>query len=60
MQSEDHAVTWLYDEVVQEWAKLLPESSRATIMHGGFYSVLLKPGFRLISVNTNYCHSLNW
>lgn len=33
-----------------------PHSAR----YGGFYSVLARPGFRIISINTNYCYRLNW
>lgn len=31
-----------------------------TIKYGGFYSVLVRPGFRIISINTNYCYVGNF
>ena len=27
---------------------------------GAYYTVLVKPGFRIISMNTNYCNHLNF
>ncbi|KAF2899912.1 hypothetical protein ILUMI_06276 [Ignelater luminosus] len=57
---EDHSISWLYEEVNRQWKDWLPASEENTILHGGFYSVLIRPGFRLISLNMNYCHSLNW
>lgn len=56
----DHSINWLYSEVAKEWSKWLPESSKNTMLHGGFYSILIRPGFRLISLNMNYCHTISW
>ncbi|KAJ8923617.1 hypothetical protein NQ315_010196 [Exocentrus adspersus] len=60
MKDENHSIKWLYDTVADQWRRWLPTTTSNTILHGGFYSVLLRPGFRLISLNTNYCHSLSW
>ncbi|XP_019869061.1 sphingomyelin phosphodiesterase [Aethina tumida] len=60
MKDDDLGISWLYTKVAENWKKWLPESAENTVMHGGFFSVLLRPGFRLISLNTNYCHSLSW
>lgn len=27
---------------------------------GAYYSVLVRPGFRILSINTNYCNNKNW
>ncbi|KAJ3657922.1 hypothetical protein Zmor_009698 [Zophobas morio] len=56
----DHSVSWLYTKVADHWRKWLPASVGNTVLHGGFYSILLRPGFRIISLNTNYCHTLSW
>ncbi|RZC38634.1 sphingomyelin phosphodiesterase-like [Asbolus verrucosus] len=56
----DHSISWLYTKVADHWRKWLPASSGNTVLHGGFYSVLIRPGFRIISLNTNYCHTLSW
>ncbi|ENN71374.1 hypothetical protein YQE_11939 [Dendroctonus ponderosae] len=48
------------NKIGASWSGWLPKNTEETIHHGAFYSVLLRPGFRLISVNTNYCHSLSW
>ncbi|XP_066150731.1 sphingomyelin phosphodiesterase-like isoform X2 [Euwallacea fornicatus] len=60
MTNSDHSISWLYDKISPSWLKWLPPNAEPTVRHGAFYSVLLRPGFRLISINTNYCHSLSW
>ncbi|XP_060532575.1 sphingomyelin phosphodiesterase-like isoform X2 [Cylas formicarius] len=60
MKDDDHSSAWIYNQIAEHWSKWLPASSADSVLHGGFYSVLLRPGFRLIAINTNYCHSLNW
>ncbi|XP_018565651.1 sphingomyelin phosphodiesterase-like [Anoplophora glabripennis] len=60
MKDEQHSVRWLYNILADQWRRWLPTTSGNTILHGGFYSVLLRPGFRLISLNTNYCHTFSW
>ena len=53
-------MSWLYDALDYYWQKWLPPSTSSTVRYGGFYSVLAHPGFRIISVNMNYCHNKNW
>jgi sphingomyelin phosphodiesterase len=60
MKSQDQTIDWLYNELMSHWSKWLPPDTNVTIMHGGFYSVLIRPKFRIISINTNYCHAFNW
>ncbi|XP_068906860.1 sphingomyelin phosphodiesterase-like [Tenebrio molitor] len=60
VQDPDHSISWLYTRVADYWRKWLPASVGNTVLHGGFYSVLVRPGFRIISLNTNYCHTLSW
>ncbi|CAH1158391.1 unnamed protein product [Phyllotreta striolata] len=60
LKNENHTISWLYTTLADHWRRWLPSTAGNTLLHGAFYSVLLRPGFRLISLNTNYCHSLNW
>ena len=53
-------MSWLYDELDTEWRRWLPEQTSTTVRRGAFYSVLVKPGFRIISLNMNYCNNKNW
>ena len=32
----------------------------ALLFSGAFYTALVKKGFRIISINTNYCDHMNW
>ncbi|KAK3927643.1 Sphingomyelin phosphodiesterase [Frankliniella fusca] len=54
---------WLYEVLADVWIKKtrwLPESTRETILRGGFYTLLVEPGFRVIALNNMYCYPMNW
>lgn len=55
-----YAMDWLYDELDLLWRRWLPDSTSPTVRRGAFYSVLASPGFRIISLNMNYCNNKNW
>lgn len=50
---------WLYDLVGKSWNTWLPEESLQTVLKGGYYTVLVKPGLRLIALNSNVCFTYN-
>ncbi|KAF5308345.1 hypothetical protein FQR65_LT18218 [Abscondita terminalis] len=54
------SIDWLYNELNKHWKQWLPKSENNAVLHGGFYSVLVRPGLRVISLNTNYCHIYSW
>lgn len=56
----DYSIEWLYAALDTEWRKWLPASVSRTVRRGAFYSVLVRPGFRIISLNMNYCNNKNW
>ncbi|CAG9764151.1 unnamed protein product [Ceutorhynchus assimilis] len=60
MKDTSHSTSWIYNELGKSWSRWLPQATNNTVHRGAFYSVLLRPSFRLISINTNYCHSLSW
>ena len=54
-------ITWLYEALADSWIKLgLPEDTRESITRGGFYTTLVRPGLRMISLNMNYCAPENY
>lgn len=57
---EGHSMAWLYEEAERQWMKWLPNEASNTIRYGGFYTALIKPGLRIISMNMNYCYTLNY
>lgn len=57
---EKFSTQWLYDFIAQEWAQWLPESALETVRIGGYYSVLIRPGLRLLATNLNECSVYNW
>lgn len=54
------SISWLYNELDDIWSKWLPASSMEYIKKGAYYSVPLKKGLKLISLNMNYCNNQNW
>ncbi|XP_030648451.1 sphingomyelin phosphodiesterase [Chanos chanos] len=51
---------WLYDTMAKEWAPWLPAQALVTLRHGGFYTVQIQPGLRLVSLNMNFCARENF
>ncbi|XP_022899980.2 sphingomyelin phosphodiesterase-like [Onthophagus taurus] len=51
---------WLYDDTAELWGQDLTEEAKETVRRGGFYSVLVRPGFRVISINGNTGYLFNW
>lgn len=54
------SMSWLYDAVADMWAEWLPESALTTVRRGGFFHYSPVPGLRVVSLNMNYCNSINW
>jgi len=55
-----HSIDWLYEELQKEWSRWLPSTTLRTIRQGAYYSTILSPGFKIISLNMNYCNNKNW
>ncbi|KAL3276752.1 hypothetical protein HHI36_012122 [Cryptolaemus montrouzieri] len=51
---------WLFDAVIDYWSKWLPQSALETIKLGGYYTVLVRPEFRIIALNSNVCFTENF
>ncbi|KAF4523493.1 hypothetical protein B566_EDAN004563 [Ephemera danica] len=56
----DYSISWLYEAMDKQWRHWLPATTSPTVRRGAFYSVLVRPGFRIISLNMNYCNNKNW
>lgn len=57
---EEHSISWLYEEADRQWANWLPAEVSSTIRYGGYYTTIVKPGLRMVSMNMNYCYTFNW
>ncbi|XP_043196538.1 sphingomyelin phosphodiesterase-like isoform X1 [Amphibalanus amphitrite] len=53
------SVSWLYHDYAKMWKHWLPADALATLRKTGFYSVLVRPGFRIIVLNTNVAYRFN-
>ena len=56
----EFTTAWLYDEVDLQWAQWLPADTSSTIRYGGYYTALVQPGLRIVSMNMNYCYTDNY
>ncbi|KAJ9595713.1 hypothetical protein L9F63_013126 [Diploptera punctata] len=54
------STNWLYELIAEEWSAWLPADTKETILQGGYYTVPVKPGFRIIGLNNNLCYTFNW
>ncbi|XP_068205913.1 sphingomyelin phosphodiesterase-like [Palaemon carinicauda] len=51
---------WLYEAMVELWSPWVPEETFDDIRKGGYFSYSPLPGFRIVSLNMNYCDVENW
>ncbi|XP_007555851.1 sphingomyelin phosphodiesterase [Poecilia latipinna] len=51
---------WLYNKMAEEWAQWLPEQALKTLRYGGFYTLEIQPGLRVVSLNMNFCARENF
>ncbi|XP_067889077.1 sphingomyelin phosphodiesterase isoform X2 [Heterodontus francisci] len=51
---------WLYSAMVEAWKDWLPKEAQETLGRAGFYTVKLRPGLRLVSLNMNFCSHENF
>lgn len=51
---------WLYNSMAEEWAPWLPETALKTLRYGGFYTLEIQPGLRVVSLNMNFCAQENF
>lgn len=51
---------WLYSAMADMWKPWLPPNAVATLENFGYYSLLVRPRFRIIVVNTNVAYKLNF
>lgn len=55
----NYSTQWIFDLVAKLWKDWLPEETQKTILLGGYYTVLVKPGLRIVALNSNVCYILN-
>nr|CAD7402584.1 unnamed protein product [Timema cristinae] len=48
---DDVSSKWLYELVAELWSPYITDEAKQTILQGGFYTLLLQPGFRVIILN---------
>ena len=55
-------MSWLYSNLAYQWISQLQldEQTRETILKGGYYTTIVAPSLRLISLNMNYCTENNY
>nr|XP_040038008.1 sphingomyelin phosphodiesterase [Gasterosteus aculeatus aculeatus] len=56
----NRSCAWLYDTMAEEWAPWLPKQALKTLRYGGFYTLEIQPGLRVVSLNMNFCARENF
>ncbi|KAF2072539.1 hypothetical protein CYY_006156 [Polysphondylium violaceum] len=52
--------SWLFDALSQDWTNWLgEEAALETLRYGGYYTLPLQEGIRVISLNMNWCNNEN-
>ncbi|XP_031341321.1 sphingomyelin phosphodiesterase-like [Photinus pyralis] len=51
---------WIFSLAAELWRDWLPPEATKTILRGGYYTALVRPGFRVIALNSNVCYSYNF
>ncbi|XP_015672780.1 sphingomyelin phosphodiesterase [Protobothrops mucrosquamatus] len=51
---------WLYDAMADAWQQWLPPEALQTLRLGGFYTLPIWRGLRLVSLNMNFCSEANF
>ncbi|KAI7820917.1 Metallo-dependent phosphatase-like protein [Gamsiella multidivaricata] len=53
-------ISWLYASLADDWSRWLPADAVNSVKNYGAYTVSPTPGFRIISLNTNFCYTMNF
>ncbi|KAF9192897.1 hypothetical protein BGZ50_008138 [Haplosporangium sp. Z 11] len=53
-------MSWLYESLAEDWSRWLPAEATKSVKNYGAYTVSPHPGFRIISLNTNFCYTINF
>lgn len=58
--ARDDSPEWLYRKMDSFWSHWLPSETIATITKDGFYATTIHDGLKVVSLNTNFCHTKNF
>ncbi|CAG0922168.1 unnamed protein product [Notodromas monacha] len=51
---------YIYNLAWELWRDWLPPDQEDNVRRGSYYSVVAKPGLRVVAINTHYCFKMNW
>lgn len=60
IKGEGVNTTWLYEALASKWSYYLPSDAQDTFRERGEFSMLLRPGLRVITINNNVAYKYNW
>ncbi|XP_039765855.1 sphingomyelin phosphodiesterase 1-like [Pararge aegeria] len=52
--------TWLYRSLAMKWSHYLSRKASKSMKQRGGFSMLIRPGLRVISINNNVAYKYNW
>ena len=60
IEEPDLSMEWLYTDLANVWSAWLPSSTIRDILYSAYYSTQVRPGLKVVSLNTQWCYGLNW
>ncbi|KAG0098132.1 hypothetical protein BGZ93_001055 [Podila epicladia] len=58
--TSDGDISWLYSSLADDWSRWLPTDAINSVRNYGAYTVSPQSGFRIISLNNNFCYTMNF
>lgn len=60
VENSEYNPQWFYDTISEYFSDWLPEQAVQSLKTNGWYSLEVKPGFRIIAINSNMCQTYNF
>lgn len=60
VEGERLNTTWLYKSLANKWSYYLTKKAAHSMRQRGGFSMLIRPGLRVISINNNVAYKYNW
>ncbi|XP_063244223.1 sphingomyelin phosphodiesterase-like [Bacillus rossius redtenbacheri] len=60
VEGDNVSTAWLYQQVSELWSPYITEEAKETVLRGGFYTLKLRDGFRVVVLNNAVCYNMNF
>lgn len=60
IEDEIASTKWVYETAASAWSPWLSKEAQESILKGGYYTALAKPGLRIVALHNIVCYVFNW